>query len=132
MKDTLIFDGKNFSELLRDIHDATLRKRDTIDDLILELRNLIQKPDDAVIIAPIIKGYLEVMISNDEHLVKIATIVQRIIAVEANNKGSGGLEDLLSDAEKDALMKDALKELDDVTAALQQATIPVSGSLVLP
>lgn len=126
MKDTTVFEGKNFSDLLKDICDATLIKRVRIDELITELRNLIQKPDDAVIIAPIIKGYLEVMISNDEHIVKVATIVQRIIAVEANTKTGNGLDDLLSDSEKESLLKDAIKELDEATSKLVEVTVPAT------
>lgn len=119
MKDTNIFDDLNLSDLFRDIHEATLRKRTKIDDLIIELRNLIKKPEDAVIVAPIIKDYLDVMVRNDEHLIKIATIVQRLIAVETNNSGASGIEDLLSEKEKEALVKDALKELDEATAELE-------------
>lgn len=125
MKDTQVFTGKNFTDLLRDIHDATLHKRKRIDELILDLRKLIQDTSDAAVFAPIIANYLEVMVKNDEHLVKVAAIIQRVIASE--KKSSGGLEDLLSDAEKDDLMQDALKELDDATAKLELPDLPSTG-----
>jgi iron-sulfur cluster repair protein YtfE (RIC family) len=129
MKDTEIFEGKKLSDLLRDIHDATLRKRDKIDELITDLRRMIQVPQDAVNFAPLIRGYLEVMIHNDEHLVKIATIVQRIIAVEVNNSSESGFESLMSEAERDKLVADALKELEEATAKLEEAHLPAQSSV---
>lgn len=128
MKDTQIYSGKNFSDLLSEIHNATLHKRKKIDELIIDLRRLIKEPEDAVVVAPIIASYLEIMVKNDEHLVKIAAIIQRIMAVESKNVSTAGsLEDLLSDDEKDALMKEALQELDDATKEIE--TIHTSGSL---
>lgn len=131
MKDTIVFEGKNFTDLLRDIHDATLHKRNRIDEMIVELRRLISSPDHAVILAPIIKEYLDVMVRNDEHLVKIAAIVQRIIAAEHNNKSGTSLDDLLSDDEKDKLMASAIKDLEDAVNKIDPASLPqppVSGS----
>lgn len=130
MKDTEIFAGKNFTDLLRDIHDATLHKRGRIDEMIIELRRLIAKPDDAVVLAPIIKEYLDVMVRNDEHLVKIAVIVQRLISAET--KGSGGLEDLLSEDEKAKLLADATKDLEAELDALAANKLPAPPSGSIP
>jgi hypothetical protein len=132
MKDTRVFDDKNFSDLLREIHEATLLKRSRIDEMIIELRRLIAKPDDAVVLAPIIKEFLDVMVRNDEHLVKIAVIVQRMISTESK-AGSGGIEDLLSDDEKAKLMADALKELEEEVNAIDANKIPtVDPTTILP
>lgn len=128
MKDTLVFDGKNFSDLLKDIHDATLHKRKRIDEFIVEIRRHIDDASSAAVLAPIIAAYLEVMVKNDEHLVKVAAIVQRIIASESKNSGNG-LDDLLSDDEKEALMKDAIQELDKAASKLELPA-PYSGSMV--
>ena len=52
-------------------------------------------------VAPIIKEYMEVSVKNDEHLVKLAGVLQRIIS-----RSSGNDEEsfLLSDSEKEDLM----------------------------
>jgi hypothetical protein len=128
MKDIEIFSGKNFSDLLQEIHAATLHKRSRIDELILELRRLINAPEDAVVIAPIISEYLEIMVKNDEHLVKIAAIVQRIIAADSKGKSGGSLEDLLSDEDKAQIMAEALDELKAATEELTVKQAP-SGSV---
>lgn len=128
MKDTEIFSGKNFSDLLQEIHSATVHKRKRIDELIMELRKMIRAPEDAVVIAPLVSSYLEVMVKNDEHLVKIAAIIQKIITAESKNASGNDLDDLLSDDEKDQLIKDALKELDAATKELEVQEVP-SGSV---
>jgi hypothetical protein len=132
MKDTEIFAGKNLSDLLRDIHDATVRKRNKIDDLITDIRQMVASPQDLIVYAPLIRGYLEVMVHNDEHLLKIAAIVQRIIAVEANNNKGSEFGDLLSEAEREKLISEAMKELEDATAKLEVSQLPqtpASGSV---
>ena len=104
-----IFKGKTFQDLTRDIYENTQNKKKQIDLLISEIHGFITTIDDVILVAPIIKEYMEVSVKNDEHLVKLAGVIQRIIA-----KSSGGDEEsfLLSDAEKDDLIQ-ALQ--DDVT-----------------
>jgi hypothetical protein len=132
MKDTQIFENKNFTELLKDIHDATLTKRETILELVGELRKLINNPESAVMIAPIVREYLDVLVRSDEHMIKVAAIVQRVITADALGKGGGDLNDILSPEEKDKLLKDALKELDKTVEAIKnQVPAPIlpSGSV---
>lgn len=128
MKDLEVFPGTNFTDILREIHMITEKKRDRIDVLIKDLQRLIKEPNDAVVVAPLIKDYLDVMVKNDEHLVKIAAIVQRIIAADSKGKSGNSLDDLLSESEKEQLLADALSELEDATKELEEKTI-ASGSI---
>jgi hypothetical protein len=115
-----VFEGKSLQDLLQEVHGNTLDKRQTISDIVSELRSFIKNVDDIVVLAPIIKDYLDLMIKNDEHLIKVGTIVQRIISAESYKRGSGGsLEELLSDDEKDRLLADAKKEMNDELDALE-------------
>ena len=63
----------------------------------------IKDGDTAVQIVPMLKEYLEINVKNDEQLVKLATIVQRITAAEKRVLDSGD-EFGLSEAEKEQLM----------------------------
>ena len=63
----------------------------------------IKDGDTAVQIIPMLKEYLEINVKNDEQLVKLATIVQRITAAEKRVSDSGE-EFGLSDREKQQLM----------------------------
>ena len=80
--------------------------------LIQEIHGFITTIDDVVMVAPIIKEYMDASIKNDEHLVKLAGVLQRIIS-----KSSGSDEEsmLLSEAEKDELMS----TLQDTVSDLQ-------------
>jgi hypothetical protein len=96
-----IFKGKTFQDLTRDIYENSQKKKLQIDLLIQEIHGFITTIDDVVMVAPIIKEYMDVSIKNDEHLVKLAGVLQRIIS-----KSSGANEEsmLLSESEKDELM----------------------------
>ena len=96
-----IFKGKTFQDLTKDIYENSQKKKLQIDLLIQEIHGFIQTIDDVVMVAPIIKEYMDVSIKNDEHLVKLAGVLQRIIS-----KSSGANDEsmLLSESEKDELM----------------------------
>ena len=70
---------------------------------------MIKSVGDATVIVPIIKEYLEVAVKNDEHLIKMAAIVQRAMARESNSE-SGGI--LLTEEEKKQLIA-TVQELED-------------------
>ena len=106
-----IFEGKTFQDLTKDIYENTQKKKTQIDLLISEIHGFIQTIDDVVMVAPIIKEYMEVSVKNDEHLVKLAGVLQRIIS-----KSSGANEEsmLLSDSEKDELMSTLQDTVNDL------------------
>ncbi len=58
------------------------------------------------------QGFLEVNVKNDEHLVRVAQIAQRIVSVGV--KSNVSLEGLLSESEKEALLKDITTEIQDL------------------
>jgi hypothetical protein len=108
-----VFSGKTFSELLKDIYDNQVHKKKQIEILINELRPLISSTNEAAVIVPLIKDYLEVGVRNDEQLVKIAGVFQKYLASEdrvaafANKPDSG----ILTDAEKEQLLNEVADEL---------------------
>jgi alpha-L-arabinofuranosidase len=118
MKDSEIFRGKSLQDLLEDIYNSTLVKRAKIAGLIDLLQAFLNTKEDAHIFAPIIKDYLDIMIKNDDHLIKVATVVQRIISADAYQSGGGDLNEILSDAEKEKLLGDAVDELKKEIAVL--------------
>ena len=106
-----IFEGKTFQDLTHDIYKNTSDRKQQIDLLISEIHGFITTIDDVIMVAPIIKEYMDVAVKNDEHLVKLAGVIQRIIA-----KSSGGDEEsfLLSDAEKDDLIAALQDDVEDI------------------
>ena len=107
-----IFDGKSLSSLFKDIYENTEFNRKQLDVLTRELVKFIKDGDTAVQIVPMIKEYLEINVKNDDQLVKMAGIVQRLISAESR----GGAEDEygLSDDEKQQLLsglEDSIKDI---------------------
>ena len=107
-----IFDGKSFQDLTKDIYKNTTDRKKQIDLLISEIHGFITTIDDVILVAPIIKEYMEVAVKNDEHLVKLAGVLQRIIS---KSTGVNDESMLLSDSEKEELMG----TLQDVAIDLQ-------------
>jgi len=77
--DNIIFKKKKFSDILSEIYDNQKKKEAQITGLISELKPLVQDIGDATLIVPLIKEYMEIGIRNDEQLIKMATIVQRVL-----------------------------------------------------
>ncbi len=93
--DAVIFKDKTSSDVFKEIYDNSKKKDKQINSLIAELKPLIQNIGDAPVVVPLIKEYLEVSVKNDEHLIKMMAIIQRL----QNNTSSGGGDSLLTDEE---------------------------------
>jgi len=98
-----IFEGKTLSDVFKDIYDNSKTNKKQLEVLMKEVVGFIKDGDTAVQIIPMLKEYLEINVKNDEQLVKLATVVQRIMAAEKRVSDSGD-EFGLSDAEKQQLM----------------------------
>tara|TARA_Y100000401_G_scaffold105370_1_gene97965 strand:- start:41 stop:433 length:393 start_codon:yes stop_codon:yes gene_type:complete len=97
-----IFDGKSLSSLFKDIYDNTEYNKKQLDILTKELVGFIKDGDTAVQLVPMIKEYLEINVKNDDQLVKMAGIVQRLISAESK---AGSEEEFgLSEEEKNQLL----------------------------
>tara|TARA_Y100000004_G_scaffold177206_1_gene218579 strand:- start:133 stop:531 length:399 start_codon:yes stop_codon:yes gene_type:complete len=105
-----IFNGKSFEDLTKDIYENQQNKKLQLDLLIQEIHGMIQTMDDAVLVTPLIKELFEVAIKNDEHLVKLASVWQRILS--KNNNSEDGM--LLSESEKEDLIAALQDDVDDI------------------
>ena len=120
-----IFEGKSLSDLFKDIYENTKTNKTQLEVLMKEVVGFIKDGDTAVQIIPMLKEYLEINVKNDDQLVKVAAIVQRIIAAE--NKGGSEEEFGLSEAEKEQLLgaiEDAATDLqthsDEITEDIKR------------
>ena len=112
-KDFKIFGDKNFSDLSQEIYENNKLKKTQIDLLIQEVHGYIQGIEDIAIVGPIIKELMDVGIKNDDNLVKLATLYQRIMSKQTIDESGVSL---LSDEEKEQLMA----SLEDVAEDLQK------------
>jgi len=107
-----IFDGKTLSDVFKDIYSNTEKNKEQLEVLMKEVVGFIKDGDTAIQIIPMLKEYLEINVKNDDQLVKMAGIVQRMIASE--NKGGAEEEFGLSEAEKEQLMNAVNDVAEDV------------------
>jgi hypothetical protein len=113
--DKEIFDGKTLSDLFSEIHNNSTTTRAQVKALIGELKPLIENIGDATLIVPMIKEYMEIGVKNDEALIKLATIVQRIETAQAKGDGSdmfdfSELQDLLDEQDE---IKEEIEEVEN-------------------
>ena len=129
--DNEIFEGKTFQDLTKDIYENTTKRKVQIDLLISEIHGFITTIDDVVMVAPIIKEYMDTAVRNDEHLVKLAGVLQRIIS---KSQGDSDESMLLSDEEKEELMstlQDTVQDLEQEQSRLEgikDKTINIKGN----
>jgi hypothetical protein len=119
-----VFEGKTLSDVFKNIYDNSKRNKEQLEVLMKEVVGFIKDGDTAVQIIPMLKEYLEINVKNDELLVKLATIVQRMAT--ADGKGDSEEEYGLSEREKEQLLKD----IEDVAKGTQGITDNITTSKV--
>tara|TARA_R110000803_G_scaffold208644_1_gene277456 strand:- start:233 stop:604 length:372 start_codon:yes stop_codon:yes gene_type:complete len=110
--DKEIFKGKKLADLFEEIYNNSRETKSQVKGLIGELKPLIENIGDATLLVPMIKEYMEIGVKNDEHLIKLATVIQRIEAIQAKGGDNemfdfSELQDLLEEQDK------AQEELDN-------------------
>lgn len=96
-----IFKGKTFSDLCKDIVKNSEEKKNALDILTIDLKDMIKTIENAVMVVPLLEKYFEVGVRNDEQLIKLAAIIQRLM-VGKTVDGDGNV--ILTEEEKKQLM----------------------------
>lgn len=109
--DTIIFDGKSIADMFSDVYRNTNSKREQINAFIHSMSKLIRTPEDAAVIGPIIKDFLDVNVKNDEHVVRLVQIAQRLVTVNAKTTASG---DVMTEEEKAQILRNIKSEFETV------------------
>ena len=97
-----LFPGKDLSGLFKNIYDNQQNKKEKISELIAEMKKVIRHAGDMAVIGPILKDLIDTSVRNDESLIKMAAIAQRMIASKDKSEGDTGF---LSDKEKEQLLQ---------------------------
>lgn len=117
-----LFPGKDLSGLFRDIYNNQVQKKKKINELIEEIRKLVKNSQDLSIIAPLINDMIGQSVKNDEHLLKLATIAQRIVIAERKTEGEEGF---LTEEEKRALLDEVENVSEQLTTKTDDLTYEV-------
>jgi DNA-binding winged helix-turn-helix (wHTH) protein len=123
MFDQVIFKNKKFSDILEEIYKDTKIKEKQVNQLISELKPLIQDTGDATLVVPLIKEYLEIGIKNSDNLIKMAAICQRLMAKQVEMSDGA----IISEEEKEALLS-AIEDIEEE----QQKALPAPKIINMP
>jgi len=115
-----LFDGKTFKDICKDIVSRSDAKKDQIDTIIGDLRTLIKGPNDVSMFIPRIKELLEVGVKNDEQLIKLAAVIQRIQSSQIEATGGDSIG--LSEEEKAKLLEQHMEDVQKNLKSIQKET----------
>ncbi len=126
--DFILFGEKKLSDLFQEIYSNQRNKKQKIADLIEEFKKSIRHAGDIAEIGPVIKDLVKFSVENDDLLLRLATIAQRIIAAESKGPSDDGF---LSEAERaqlldevrsvaDEMEKQTKDKVDDIELELQE------------
>ncbi len=118
-----LFKGKNLSSLFEDIYTNQVSKKQKISSLIEELKKMVKHAGDVATVGPILHGLIDSSVKNDDQLVKLAAIAQKIVASEKKAEGQDGF---LTEFEKNQLLreleetKQEVERVDDLEFELEE------------
>lgn len=121
-----LFKGKLMSELFQDIYTNQNQKKRKIGDLINDVKVLIKKPEDTESVGRLLRDLLDTSVKNDEHLIKLAQVAQKIMSSDTKTDGDDGFltaaekQQLLSDAAQPAVTSDEISDLETMIEELKQ------------
>ena len=75
--ETVVFGNKTFGKLLEEVHTNSKNTDALLFGMVQDMKDLIETLGDAIHLAPIIATYVKMAIDNNEHIIKIAGIVQK-------------------------------------------------------
>jgi len=103
-EDIEVFDGKKLSDVLKDIYTNSTEKRDQIEKLVNLAQPFITSIEDATMLMPIIKDFMDVSVKNDKQLVDLGNLAQKLMMLSARGNPDGSSLGL-TDEEKKQLEK---------------------------
>lgn len=77
--ETVVFKKKTFGDLLNEIHTNSRNTDKILFEMIQDMKDLIETLGDAIQMAPIIATYVKMSIDNNDHIIKLASIVQKCL-----------------------------------------------------
>jgi len=118
-----LFKGKSLSGLFEDIYNNQISKKQKISGLIEELKKMVKHAGDVASVGPIISSLVDSSVKNDDQLVKLAGLAQKIVAADKKTEGQEGF---LSAFEKEQLLRDLdetkqeVERVDDLEFELEE------------
>jgi hypothetical protein len=121
-----LFKGKNLSDLFKDIYGNQVAKKKKISEQIDFVRSMIKTGGDLSAVGNILTDLIEASIKNDDQLVRLASVVQKLVTAEKKSE-SGGV--LLTEEEKQQLLisvDEIFEETQKLDSELNTTTLEIN------
>jgi ferritin len=89
--DKEVFKGKKLSDIVKEVYEKHKNQENKISGEIERLSELISSPGDAIIIVPLLKGFFDSSLKNDEVLMKILQLFQKAAEKSQSNEADSGI-----------------------------------------
>lgn len=111
-----VYNGKSMADIFSDVDKNSRATREQIHSYVTNLVRLIKTAEDAAVLGPTIQGFLAASIKNDEQLLKIAQIAQRLMTA-GKSSATPDESGLLTEEEKKKLLGElnvVVREMEDI------------------
>lgn len=129
----VIFADKTLSSLLEDIYRTATENRTLLTTAINDLRQMIRskhtQSEDISYIGGVIANLFDTTVKNDEHLLKLANVVQKVLMVEKRGKEDD--RELLTEREKQQLLEAAKEEMGQIKKGVDDVSSIISKKSLL-
>jgi hypothetical protein len=106
----VIFKDKSIAHIMEEIYKDKQEKSKQLKGLINMLKDLIQDGGDAIMMIPQIKELMDLDIKNNDTLLRLGALIQKIEAAQMRAIAETGTGGLMSEEEKQMLLE-SLEEL---------------------
>lgn len=100
-----VYGERTFGDMLRDLEERNDNRKKSIEELVDKLTDMVDNPDNAIVLVPLIKEYLEIDVNNDKHKVDMMKILQKLYKTKINAddiSGGGDLSEEVKNMVKEA------------------------------
>jgi len=122
--DVILFDDTSLADVMREIHRSREENRVLLTDAIAAFRQKIAGPgvdiESLSWVGKVIADLFGELVDNDENLIKLAAIVQRLLAAEGKVQEEKGL---ITEEEKRQLLRNVKEDLEDLAKETKEPVI---------
>lgn len=112
-----VFEGKTVEDLVKEVYNKHKEQETKLNEEIARISRMITNPGDAIVLVPLLKGFFNSSLQNDQTIMKLVQIFQR--ASEARLKETGGESGMLTEQDIQQLF-DEVQSLDTTVKKLPQ------------
>ena len=120
-KDLKLYGDYTMQDLYKQVIQNTRKTRkdlkSTIDTLVSHMKTLV----DVQVLSPQIANYMNIIVKNEQLMIKIATVAAKVNYVAYKNSGQQGVE--LSQQQKQKMMKQASTQATSILYELRNSTL---------